>query len=156
MHTRLVSRIVAIFPVLGLAAAGCSSARNDAAYGLMWYRPPPKPPAKSLTPCVTVIGSGMQIDRATFSRSEASNWEESSLSMGRLGQTASISSQAIRTPSTEAPWNPSAAVRSSESSFAPHIGGQVSESGNSEDRTARIEVGQPGCCTGLPAPPTPR
>lgn len=141
--------------VLALLVSGCARPKNNVSHGLMWYRPPPQP-GKPLSVCVAVHGGTLQVDRTAVARSEATNWEEPGFGTGRLGRTASVSSSQAGLPAVEAPWAASAAVRSSDSAFAPRVGGTISETGSWDERPTTLEVGPPGCCTGLLAPLAPR
>lgn len=149
--------LTAVLLTLTLFAPGCSSQKqqDDSAYALAFYRQPPKQPGKSLTPCVAKSGTTVRVDR-TVPLSEASNSEDVALVAGQYGRTASIGAGAARGETVEAPWRTSAALRSSDRSLRPDIGGQISESTDYNDTSTSVEVGQPGCCSGLPNNPTPR
>ena len=136
-------------------ASGCASQKDDPAYALAFYRKPAKQPGKSLTPCVAKYGTTMRVDRSV-PLSEASNSEDVALVTGRYGRTAAFGAGAARGETVEAPWGTSTALRSNDRSLTPYIGGQISESTDYNDTSARIDVGQPGCCSGLPANPAPR
>jgi hypothetical protein len=140
---------------LMLLAPGCAGPKGDSPHGLMWYRPPPREPGKPQSVCVAVHGGALQVDR-TVPLSEATNWDEPGFATGRLGRTATITSSAASPPTTEAPWAASTAVRSSEGTLAPRVGGTISEAGSWDERPTMPEVGPPGCCSGLLAPLAPR
>lgn len=139
----------------GLLASGCSSQKDDSAYALAFYRKPPKQPGKSLTPCVATSGYTMRVDR-TVPLSEASNSQDVALVAGRYGRTAAIGAGAARGETVEAPWGTSAALRSSDRALSPDIGGPISETRDYNDTGASVNVGPPGCCSGLPNNTTPR
>jgi len=140
---------------IGLLASGCSSQNDDSAYALAFYRKPPKQPGKSLTPCVATYGGALRVDR-TRPLSEASNSDDVALVAGRYGRTASIGAGPARGETVEAPWSTSPALRSSDRALTPNIGGQTSETRDYNDTGATVDVGPPGCCSGLPNNPTPR
>ncbi len=138
-----------------LLTSGCASQKDDSAYALAFYRKPPKRPGKSLTPCVATSGHTMRVDR-TVPLSEASNSEDVALVTGRYGRTAAIGAGAARGETVEAPWGTSAALRSSDRSLSPDIGGPLSETRDYNGTGATVQIGQPGCCSGLPNNTAPR
>ena len=125
---------------MGLVAGGCSSAHDDSRSGLMWYRPPPKPAAKPLSPQIGVKGAGLSLDRGV-PLSESSNSQDVALVTGRMGGTATIGSGRPLSESHAASWEPSAARTSRDSTVLYGVGGQISRGGSSDERTARIGTG---------------
>lgn len=124
-----------------LAPGGCAD--RDAGSGLMFYRPPPRPPRPAVSFRTDRAGRTAVIEQGRSPLSEAGDWRETSMVYARQGGTATIRPQPSGASAVyfDAPWLNPAATRSSWPARPAGVQGQVSSAAGWRETSTVVGVG---------------